>query len=183
MKSGISKKTFRLVFCAIIAALETVLMLITGIVPVGTYAFPCFAGALTLAVVIEYKWKWALGVFAVAALLSALFAADKEAVLYFIIIFGYYPILKNPVESKIKNKIVQYAVKFAVFNAAAVSSFFIAVRLLSVKPEEFTLFGIYMPLLFLALGNVFFFLYDTALTLFVGIYVRNLRTKLFGSFK
>ena len=69
------------------------------------------------------------------------------------------------------------------FNAAAVSSFFIAVRLLSVKPEEFTLFGVYMPLLFLALGNVFFFLYDTALTLFVGIYVRNLRTKLFGSFK
>ena len=108
MKSGIQNSTFRLAFCAVTAALEVVLMMITGVVPVGTYAFPCFAGALTLAIVIEYGWKWALGVFGVAAVLSALFAADKEAVLYFIAIFGYYPILKNPIERRIKNRIVQY---------------------------------------------------------------------------
>ncbi len=182
MKSGIQKSTFRLVFCAVIAALEVVLMLITGIVPVGTYALPCFAGGLTLMIVIEYGWKWALGVFGVAALLSALFAADKEAVLYFIAIFGYYPILKNPIERFIKNKIVQYAVKLAVFNAAAVSSFFIATTLLSVKAEEFNIFGINMPLVFLLFGNMFFLLYDFALTAFVGLYVRNLRSKLFGRF-
>ena len=183
MKSGIQNSTFRLAFCAVTAALEVVLMMITGVVPVGTYAFPCFAGALTLAIVIEYGWKWALGVFGVAAVLSALFAADKEAVLYFIAIFGYYPILKNPIERRIKNRIVQYVMKLAVFNAAAVSSFYIATMLLSVKAEEFTLFGIYMPLLFLIFGNVFFLLYDTALTLYVGVYVRNLRQKLFGKFK
>lgn len=183
MKYMNKKPAFKLAFCAVIAALEVVLMMITGIVPFGTYAFPCFAGALTLAVVIEYGWKWALGVFGVSAVLSALFVADKEAALYFIALFGYYPILKNPIERFIKNKVVQYIIKLAVFNAAAVASFFIATMLLSVKAEEFTLFGVYIPAVFLAIGNLFFLLYDFALTVFVGTYVKRLRQNLFGRFK
>lgn len=176
------KPSFKIALSAIIAALEVVLMMITGLIPVGTYAFPCLAGALTIVIMLEFGWKWALGVFGVASVLSALLAADKEAVLYFIAIFGYYPILKNPIERFIKSKAVQYVIKLAVFNAAAVASFFIAVTLLSVKAEEFTLFGIYLPAVFLALGNLMFLLYDLALTVFVGTYVRNLRPKLFGRF-
>lgn len=183
MKQGFKKSTFRLVFCAVTAALEVVFMLITGVVPIGTFALPCLAGGLNIMTVIEYGPKWATGVFAVAAVLSALLAADKEAVLYYILIFGFYPVLKNLIEKHIKNRIVQYTVKLAFFNIAAVSSFFIATRLLSVKAEEFTLFGVYIPLVFLLLGNVVFLLYDVALTKYVGVYVRNLRSKLFGKFK
>ena len=170
-------------FCAVVTALEVVLMMITGLVPIGTYAFPCFAGVLTLAIVIEFGWKWALGVFAAASLLSALLSADKEAVLYFIALFGYYPILKNAIERKIKPKALQYAVKLAVFNAAAVASFYIATMLLSVKAEEFTIFGVYVPLVFLAIGNLFFLFYDFAITVYVAVYVKNLRDKLFGKLK
>lgn len=180
MKNGVKNSTFRVAFCGIIAALGLVLMLLTSLVPVGTYAFPCFAGIFIAAVVIEYGWKWGLGVYAVVAVLSLFLAGDKEAVLYFIALFGYYPILKAVFEKNIKNKIILYVLKFAVFNIAAIASFFAAAFLLSISPEEYTLFGVYMPLAFLAFGNVFFLIYDFAVTVFVGQYVVRLRNKFFG---
>lgn len=180
MKNGVKNSTFRVAFCGIIAALGLVLMLLTSLVPVGTYAFPCFAGIFIAAVVIEYGWKWGLGVYAVVAVLSLFLAGDKEAVLYFIALFGYYPILKAVFEKHIKNKIILYVLKFAVFNTAAFASFFAAAFLLSISPEEYTLFGVYMPLAFLAFGNIFFLIYDFAVTVFVGQYVVRLRSKFFG---
>lgn len=180
MKNGVKNSTFRVAFCGIIAALGLVLMLLTSLVPVGTYAFPCFAGIFIAAVVIEYGWKWGLGVYAVVAVLSLFLAGDKEAVLYFIALFGYYPILKAVFEKNIKNKIILYVLKFAVFNIAAIASFFAAAFLLSISPEEYTLFGVYMPLAFLAFGNIFFLIYDFAVTVFVGQYVVRLRSKFFG---
>ena len=180
MKNGVKNSTLRVAFCGIIAALGLVLMLLTSLVPVGTYAFPCFAGIFIAAVVIEYGWKWGLGVYAVVAVLSLFLAGDKEAVLYFIALFGYYPILKAVFEKHIKNKIILYILKFAVFNTAAIASFFAASFLLSISPEEYTLFGVYMPLAFLAFGNIFFLIYDFAVTVFVGQYVVRLRNKFFG---
>lgn len=180
MKNGVKNSTFRVAFCGVIAALGLTLMLLTSLVPIGTYAFPCFAGIFLAAVVIEYGWKWGLGVYAVVSLLSLFFAGDKEAVLYFIALFGYYPILKGIIEKHLKNKALQYIVKFAVFNAAAIGSFFAAAYLLSVSPEEYTLFGVYIPLVFLAFGNVFFLVYDFAVTVFVGQYVMRIRGRFFG---
>lgn len=177
------KPAFRLAFCAAVAALETVLMLLTGLVRVGTYAVPCLAGMLTVAVVLEYGCKWAFGVYGVAAVLSFFVSGDKEAVVLFALLFGYYPILKNILERHISQKVILWIVKYALFNAAAVGSFFIATKLMAVPAEEFTLFGIYMPLVFLAFGNLFFLLYDFALTTFVVFYVRKIREKLLHIFK
>lgn len=78
MKSPIQKPTFKIALCAIIAALAVMLMLITSLIPVGTYALPCFAGALLIAIVIEYGAKWALGVYAVVSVLSFLLRATKR---------------------------------------------------------------------------------------------------------
>ena len=180
MKNGINKSTLRVALCGIVSALGLALMMLTTIVPIGTYAFPCFAGIFIAAIVIEYGYKWALGVFAVVSILSLFLAGDKEAVLYFIALFGYYPIFKGAIEKNLKSKVLQYIIKFILFNLAAVVSFFIAMFLLSVSAEEFTIFGLYLPLAFLAAGNVFFLFYDFAVTVFVGNYVVRLRGKIFG---
>lgn len=180
MKNGVKSSTFRIAFCSIIAALGLVLMLLTSIIPVGTYAFPCFAGIFIASVVIEYGIKWGLGVFAVVSILSLFLAGDKEAVLYFIALFGYYPILKGVIEKKLKSRLFQYILKFAVFNTAAVGSFFAASFILSISPDEYTIFGVYIPWLFLVAGNIFFAIYDFAVTVFVGQYVVKLRKNFFG---
>lgn len=180
MKKTVNKPTLKIAFCAIIAAFEVVLMMITTFIPVGTYALPCFAGALTVAVVIEFGAKWATGVFCVSSVLSFFLSGDKEAVILFIALFGYYPILKNIIESKLKNRIIQYVLKFALFNAAAVSSFFVAMYVLSVPADEFTIGGVYVPYLFLIAGNLFFLLYDFMLMLFVRMYAVRIRKAIFG---
>ena len=154
-------------------------MLVTGFVHIGTYALPCFAGLLTIAIVIEYNCKWAFGVFFVTAALSFFLAPDKEADVFFIALFGYYPILKNIIERKLSGKIVSYLIKFAVFNAAAVGSFFVTTWLLGVSPDEYTLFGVYIPYVFLIVGNLFFFVYDIAIGVFVKFYVQRLRNAIF----
>lgn len=180
MKSNIgNSKTFRIAFCGVTAALSLALMMLTSLIPIGTYAFPCFAGIFISAIVIEYGAKWAFGVYATVSLLALLLAGDKEAVVYFIVIFGYYPIVKGIIERKIHNKPFQYILKLLTFNAAAVAAFFAGAFLLSVSPEEYTLFGIYLPWLFLIAGNFFFLLYDYAVTVFVTQYVRRLHDKLF----
>lgn len=178
-KKGINNSVYRLALCSVIAALSLATMMLTGIIPVGTFAFPCFAGIFISVIVVEYGFKWAMTVYGVVACLSLFLAGDKEAVIYFIMIFGYYPVLKAVFESKIKSKPLQYVLKFAVFNAAAVISFFLGTYLLSISAEEYTIFGVYVPLVFLVAGNFLFILYDLCVSAFVMQYVRRIRDKIF----
>lgn len=179
MKNTKNNSAFKVAFSASIAALSLVLMLLTGVVPVGTFAFPCFAGIFIASVVIEFGFKWAAGVYAVVALLSLFLSGDKEAVIYFILFFGYYPMLKGLIEGKIGNKIVQFILKLLVFNAAIIAAFFTASFLLAIPPEEYTIAGFYVPWLFLIAGNIFFVIYDIAVTSVITYYINRLRGKLF----
>lgn len=179
MKNAYNNSTFKVAFSASIAALSTVLMMLTGLIPVGTYALPCFAGIFISAVVIEFGFKWAAGVYVVVSILSFFLSGDKEAVIYFIMIFGYYPMLKGLIEGKIRLKAVQYILKLAVFNAAAITAFFIATLLLAIPAQEYTIAGFYVPWAFLIAGNIFFIIYDFAITSVITYYIRVLRKKLF----
>lgn len=173
----------RVAFCGVISALSLVLMLLTTLVPIGTYAFPCFAGILLIAIVVEYKCRWAMLVYAVVSILSLFLVSDKEAVVFFIMIFGYYPTLKNLIERKFQlkfGKVAGYILKFIIFNAAAVAAFIITTFLLAFPAEEYTLFGVYVPWVFLIIGNFFFAVYDYAVSVFVAQYVCRLRNKIFS---
>ena len=160
-----------------IAAVSLVLMLLTTVIPFGTFAFPAFAGMLLTVIVIEIGYGFAVSVFAATALLSFLIVSDKEAALMYTAFFGFYPILKSLIE-RIPNKVVQYIVKLAVFNACMIAVFFIAVNLLSIPEESYYLFGLQLPVIFLLFGNVFFVLYDYCITKLVTIYLLKWRQKL-----
>jgi hypothetical protein len=152
------------------AALGTAIMVLTGIIPVGTYALPALAGILLIAVVAEAGVKWAVAVYAVQSVLSVMLAADQEAVLFFILFFGYYPILKAVLESHLHQKWNRAAVKLAIFNVAAVLEFWISIKLLGVPVASFSAFGYNIPGLFLLAGNVVFLIYDYAVSLLVIAY-------------
>ena len=159
------------------------MLMLTSVIPFGTYALPGLAGAFLVIVVIELNAKWALGVFAVTSLMGFFLAGDKEAAVCYILLLGYYPILKNLIEQKIMLRVVRILLKLAAFNAAAVGTFYITTLLLAIPAEEYTLFGIYMPLAFLAAGNLVFLLYDLALTQSVVFYVRKIRGRIFSEFR
>ncbi|MBQ1616726.1 MAG: hypothetical protein II086_05665, partial [Ruminococcus sp.] len=62
-KNPLRKLPFKIALCAVIAALSVIMLMLTSVIPFGTYALPGFAGAFLVIVVIELNAKWALGVY------------------------------------------------------------------------------------------------------------------------
>ncbi|MBE6737250.1 MAG: hypothetical protein E7566_01145 [Ruminococcaceae bacterium] len=170
-------KTYSLAFASVIAALSLVFMFITTFIPIGTYALPCIAGAMLAAVVLESGYISAFVVYFVVSVLSVLLVGDKEAVLYYIVFLGFYPIVKGLFE-RIKLKPLQYALKFILFNVCIVSAFFIGISVLSIPKESFELFGVYLPWVFLIMGNIVFIIYDICLTRIITQYANIWRKKI-----
>lgn len=170
-------KASKVAFGGIIAALSLALMLLTGLIPVGTYALPCVAGMLLTVIVIEFGALWAIGVYAAVSALSLLFVADKEAALYYAVLLGIYPVLKSFFE-RIPLRWLSFAVKMVYFNISAIGAFYISIYLLGVPLESFSLFGVNMPLVFLFMGNIVFAVYDVCVTRFVGLYLNRWRQRL-----
>ena len=164
------KTSFKVSFSGIIAALSTVMMLITSVFPFGTFAFPALSGMLLVCVVIELSYSWAFIVYTAVSILSLLFVTDKEAVVYYVVFLGFYPIVKGLVE-KLRSKVVQYILKYAIFNACMVIAFYVSVYLFSIPKESFNLFNVYLPWVFLLIGNVAFILYDFCVTRVVTLYL------------
>lgn len=174
------KKTFNIALCGILSALGVVIMMITAIVPTATYAMPAMASLLLTVIVIEINKNWALASYFVVSILSLLLVPDKESVVFYILFFGYYPIYKQIIESKIKFQWLQWILKIAVFSISAVTVYYIAIHILGVPTDEFALFGVNVPLLFLLAGIVVFIMFDHAMTGVIVSYVNKLRKKIFG---
>ncbi len=164
------KSSVKVALGGAVAALGLVLMFLTAIIPFGTFAFPTFAGMLLVVIVIEIGYGFSVAVYAVTAVLSFLLVPDKEAALIYTAFLGFYPIIKSLIE-RLPNKVMQIVIKLIIFNACMIGAFFIAINLLSIPKESFNLFGVYLPYVFLILGNFAFLLYDFCITRVVTIYL------------
>ncbi len=164
------RTSFKVSFGGIIASLSVAMMLLTSVFPFGTFAFPAICGMLLTCVVIELGYSWAFVVYTVVSLLSLLFVTDKEAVVYFIAFLGFYPIVKGLIE-KLRSKALQYIIKYSIFNLCMVLAFYLSVYLFSIPKESFNLFGVYLPWVFLLIGNLVFILYDYCVSRIVTIYL------------
>lgn len=174
--------SFITAFCAIEASLAVTIMLCTGIITIGTYALSALAGIILIPVVIEVGLKYAMITYVIASILSVIIVPDKEAVLCFIFFLGYYPLVKAKIEL-IKSKLIQWIVKLLMFNVAMVLVFYLSIAFLSIDTAEYELFGMYLPSVFLLIGNFIFILYDFGLTLNITRYVLVWREKLHFLFK
>lgn len=156
-----------------VTALSTVLLVLSGIVPFGRTAFLALAGLLLVVIVAELGFKWAWSVFLAASILSALLAPNKEMVLNYILIFGCYSILKALIEKKYK-KITAFLLKFVFFNVVTVLEIYLSVVFLHLPRENFEIFGVSLPWLFLIVWNISFFVYDYALSLLIILYFKKI---------
>ena len=145
----------RLTLCAMMAAVSVVLLL-TGALPIAAYCGPVLA-MLPLAVVAEEAGGgWALGDYAVAAALGALLVPEPEAVLVFACA-GFYPAVKGPLD-RVRRRWVRGLCKAAVWTAALLLMDRLGVALLGL-PEE----TVWMRWVLLVLGEAVFFLLDRLL--------------------
>ena len=156
------KQGEKLAFGGILCALSTLFVAGAGLFPTMTYALPAISGVLLIAAVIELGKRWAFFCYAAVAVLSLLLGTDKEAALLFLLLFGYYPILKSLLDP-LRSRVLQWTAKLLVFNAAAVLSYWLAVYVLGIPQESFSVAGVSWQWLLLLAGNVVFFLYDKAI--------------------
>lgn len=174
------KTTSKITFCALMSALAVAFMLLSYF-PYFTYAVPAVAGLTGLVVLIEIGGKWPLLTYIVTAALSLIFA-EPEAKFMYALLFGYYPVLKAYIE-RIKNRAVQYIVKFAVFNAAVLAVYFITVKVLGMPLDDFGALGKAGIVAFLVLANVTFYLYDIVLVRVAEVYMQKIHPAIKKNFK
>lgn len=177
------KRSTRIAYGGIISALSLVAMFFTGVFPFAEYALPAVSGVFLVVLVIEFGFKAALIAFAAVALLSIVITPNKEAVVLFIAFLGYYPIVKGKIETLRTKAVpwakpVQWVLKFALFNAAAIVSYAFMIYVLGMTEimEDFAVFklGIWILLL---LGNAVFLIYDIAATRLVSLYIYQIKPK------
>ena len=140
-----------------------------------TISVSFFAGLFIMVLVIEIDKKWALISYIVSAFIAFLLA-EPEAKLLFIVFFGYYPIIKSVFE-RLKNRVLEYALKFLCFNAAIVLAYTVFAGAFGVILGDMNEFGKYTAFILLIAANIIFPIYDVMLSRMAAFYMIKLHNK------
>lgn len=169
------KQNIKITLCGITVALSVVFMLLSYF-PYFTYAVPAITGLLTMMLVIEINVKWAFAAYIAASALVFIFA-EPESKLMYICLFGYYPIVKALIE-RINKPVIEWILKLAVFNAAAIMIYAVFAGMFGISLEDFGVLGKYGAYIFLGFGNAVFVVYDIAVSRLSGVYMVRIHPKI-----
>ncbi|MBQ3564024.1 MAG: hypothetical protein IJA21_05430 [Clostridia bacterium] len=165
------KKSKKIAFCSIMAALSVILVMCGNIFQAAAQAMPAIAGVIGVIIVIEIGVKWAFAAYFVSAALTFILGINEAGIL-FALLFGYYPIIK-PLIEKIRVRAIEYIVKFALFNAAMIVSYAILIAVFSLAALGFD--KMLFAWITLAIGNIFFILYDICISRIAALYCLKYR--------
>lgn len=173
------RKSNKTALCGILVGLCLALMLMTGLFPFATYVAPAICGMILWIVKYEISIKWALLSYLGVSALSFM-VPDKEAALFFVLIFGYYPIIKSNIDRFFKNNIIKLIVKQIYFNIIVIIALFIASLFIPVELiiASFGGSGIGVIIFFAVTSNITFFIYDKAIISCYIFYIGKIRKKL-----
>lgn len=169
------KNSARMAISGMTVALGTVVMMFSFLLPSLSYSLPMVAGGLLIIPLVELGTRSAVYVYVATALLAFILPCDKEAAMMYLLLFGFYPIIRKYFEL-IRTKALKYIAKYAYFNLAAIgavllSSWLFAIPLLEEGEAQWMLWAM------LAVGNVAFVLYDYALGKFFVVYLLRFSEK------
>ncbi|NLO45108.1 MAG: hypothetical protein GX107_01195 [Clostridiales bacterium] len=166
----------------IVSALSLTLLFMLSVIPFLTYALPALAGALIIIIVIELGKSWAAGVYATVSILAVLLVPNKEAAVMYVAFFGYYPIIKSLLESRMK-KLPSLIIKTAVFSVSMLASYYLMIKFMGVEFDEIETFGKFAVPILLGAGIAVFLLYDYTLSAMIYTYMKRWRKRLGRVFK
>ena len=172
------KKSRIIALSAIFSALGTVILFFGSATSLLDISCAAIASPLITLANIEIGGIYPFLIYAVTGLLSALLLPDKFGAVVYIIIIGWYPLIKRVIESKL-NKTLGWVVKLAVFNAALVL-IFLAARFILGETEFNT---VWLIIGGAAISNLAFVLFDIALTRLVTLYLFKYRQRFRKIFK
>jgi hypothetical protein len=162
------KQTGKITLCAMFAALSVVLML-AAYFPYLTYGVPAVASIFVMLAVIEAGKGYASLTYLASAVITLLLA-EPEAKMLYVCFLGFYPILKAVFE-QIKSRVLEYVLKFSVFNGAIVLIYNFFASVFGITDDFIVIFGVFGIVLLLLGANFVFLMYDVCLSKFAQIYI------------
>ena len=131
------KKSTQVAIGGLASALCLLMMFMTGLIPFSTYCFPAFAGIVLIAVAEENGPRTAVMVYVATSFLALLIVPDREAVMLFIMLLGYYPTLKPYIEKW--GKLGGTIAKLLLFNGMVVAFYYVMLYIFGV-PDIWTVY-------------------------------------------
>lgn len=173
------KKASKIALGGIVCSVSVLSMFLTGVFPFAEYTLPAIAGVVLVLGVIEIDFKSSLIMYIVVSILSVIITPNKEAALIFIFFLGYYPIIKSKLE-KIKNIYLEYLVKFLIFNLSIGVLYYLIINIFKLNQiiESFGNISKFGIIGLIVLANIFFIIFDIAITRLIQIYINLIRPKI-----
>ena len=168
------KNTKKITLCGMVASLSVVIML-ASYFPYLTYAIPALAGIFMMVPLIECGATWSFATY-IASSATIFITGETEAKLLYVLFLGYYPILQSLIE-RLQKQVVEWLLKFICFNVAATSFYYLSSILFAVSFDDFGEWGKYGALIFLAVCNVVFVIYDIGISRIASYYMFALHDK------
>lgn len=143
-----------------LSALSLTLMLVGSILPFSEYITVVLAGLVLVIVSGELGLRYAFTVYCVVALLSSILLPSKELAMLFVMLFGYYPLIKYRLDSL--GRLGGAIAKLALFNISMTITYLVLLYLFTTSKllESFEDSNLYFIILLYVLGNIFFIVYD-----------------------
>ncbi len=151
-------KTKQIALCGILSALSiTVLFLgtVIEVLDLTSIAIVCF-GIYIMSNF--YGYKWGVSQYLVISVLSAVFFSGKFIFLAFVSL-GFYPVLKNFIDYKLKSKFIKWVIKLFAFNIGFTVLLILGKSFLFGVTVEYERFIIEIVLSYF-MSNAFIVLYD-----------------------
>ena len=144
------------------------LLYLGALLPIEQLGIIALSSLFGVAAVIEAGMGAGVFVFIGSSILGALVVQFRPMIHFYVLFFGYYPIVKSCAE-KLKNNILKWAVKLIVFNAA-LSALWFGFSALIFLPAILNL----GTTLIYILGNLVFIVYDIGLSRLISFYIMRI---------
>ena len=166
-----SAASWSMALCGMAVALSVVLMLLGAVIPVAMFIAPGVGGVLVGMVAVECGRRYAWTAYAAASLLGLMLVPDRETALFFVMLLGYYPLVK-PGLDRLRPAPLRVAAKVLLCNGAVAALYALLLLLFPAGEAagEAQAAALVLAAVTLLMGNVAFLLFDRALANLLRVY-------------
>lgn len=161
-------------YSGIASALSVVMLFLGSVIWVLGYTMPLVASLIMIVLSDSVSKKSVLLTFVSTSVISFVLLNDKECVLLYVLFFGYYPLIRDKVNS-IKPKFLSYLLKYFTFNIAMILVQILCVYVFGIPFDD--VLGKWGVVLFVICLNLVFAVFDKLYALLQKLYKIKLKKK------
>ncbi len=166
------KKTGKIALGGMLSALSAAILWLGGMFPGYAIATAAAAGIVPAVAVVQSDRKTGLAVYGVVSLLGLLILPHKSAAIWYLVIFGYYGVVKSCLE-QMTSRIVEWIAKIALYTVVFLLLKFV---LQSAFASMTDLIPVGTVLLY-GIGLACFVIYDIGFSRLIGLYLTRIYRK------